>query len=79
MSNATAAPATYYEFSRYCGQRGIDAIDEVLYTKLIQSFPFSEVYSFTCELFYEEYFRAFNREEAIEIARQRYPKARIRR
>jgi hypothetical protein len=50
MSTATAT-ATYSEFSRYCGQFGIDPIDESLYTKLIQFFPFSEVYSFTCEVF----------------------------
>jgi hypothetical protein len=48
MSTATA---TYSEFSRYCGQFDIDPIDEALYNKLIQFFPFFEVWLFTCDVY----------------------------
>jgi len=50
MSTATAT-ATYSEFSRYCGQFGIAPIDESLYNKLIQFFPFFEVFTFACDVF----------------------------
>lgn len=48
---AAPATATYSEFVRYCGQFGITPTDESLYNKLIQVFPFFEVFSFACEIF----------------------------
>jgi len=50
MSTATAT-ATYSEFSRYCGQFGIPPVDQSLYNKLIQFFPFFDVFSFACDVF----------------------------
>jgi hypothetical protein len=50
MSTATAT-ATYSEFSRYCGQFGIDPIDVSLYNKLIQIFDFDDIYRFACDVY----------------------------
>jgi hypothetical protein len=50
MATSTAT-ATYSEFSRYCGQFAIDPIDESLYIKLIQVFPFLKVFTFACNVY----------------------------
>jgi hypothetical protein len=42
---------TYSEFSRYCGQFGIDPIDESLYSKLAQVFDFDDIYRFACDVY----------------------------
>jgi hypothetical protein len=50
MATSTAT-ATYSEFSRYCGQFGIPPVDQSLYNKLIQFFPFFDVFLFACDVF----------------------------